>query len=120
MKGQTNQRILRGKLQRNLRSNMTDAERRLWQCLKQREVDGFKFRRQHPFGDYVLDFVCLEAMLVIEVDGGQHLENRGYDAVRTGNLKSAGFTMLRFWNNEILQDIEAVKESIWQALHAVR
>ena len=76
----------------------------------------FKFRRQHPFGDYVIDFVCLEAMLAVEVDGGQHSEKHEEDTVRTKNLTDAGFTVLRFWNHDVLRDIEAVKESIWQAL----
>ena len=117
MKGQTNKRILQGGLQRKLRDNMTDAELRLWHCLRTRQMDGFKFRRQHPFGDYILDFVCLEAMLVIEVDGGQHGEHMERDAARTATLMSAGFRVLRFWNNEIFHDVEAVKDSIWRALH---
>ncbi len=79
-------------------------------------MGGFKFRRQHPFGDYILDFVCLEAGLVIEVDGGQHGEKMKEDAARTANLAAAGFRVLRFWNNEVLHEIEAVKESIWRAL----
>src|SRR3990172_6893613 len=117
MKGQTNRNILQNRLQRRLRNSMTDAERRLWQCLKQQQMGGFKFRRQHPFGDYVVDFVCLDAMIVIEVDGGQHMENPRLDAVRTASLNAAGFRVLRFWNNEILQNLEAVKVSIWRALH---
>ena len=83
MKGQTSKGILKPKLQRRLRKNMTDAERRLWRTLQRRQVAGFNFRRQHPFGDYVIDFVCLEAMLAIEVDGGQHTENAREDAERT-------------------------------------
>ena len=70
MKGQTSKGILKPKLQRRLRKNMTDADRRLWRTLQRRQVAGVKFRRQHPFGNYVIDFVCLEAMLAIEVDGG--------------------------------------------------
>ena len=117
MKGQTNKGILQGKLQRRLRNNMTDAELRLWQCLRRRQMDGFRFRRQHPFGNYILDFVCLEKMLVIEVDGGQHGENVERDKARTVRLSAAGFRVLRFWDNEVLGDIEAVKESIWRILH---
>jgi very-short-patch-repair endonuclease len=75
MKGQTNKQLLERKTQRKLRRNMIDAELRLWQCLKSRQLRGFKFRRQHPFEDFILDFVCLEALLVIEVDGGQHVLN---------------------------------------------
>jgi very-short-patch-repair endonuclease len=116
MKGQTNEKILESKLQRRLRRNPTDAERRLWSCLRRKQMGHFKFRRQHPFGDYVIDFVCLEAMLAVEVDGGQHSEEREQDAVRTKSLNEAGFKVLRFWNNDVLRDIEAVKESIWLAL----
>ena len=116
MKGQTNEKILEPKLQRRLRKNPTDAERRLWSCLRRRQMGHFKFRRQHPFGDYVIDFVCLEAMLAVEVDGGQHSEMREEDAVRTKSLNEAGFKVLRFWNNDVLRDIAAVKESIWLAL----
>ena len=117
MKGQTNKGVLESGLQRRLRNSMTDAELRLWQCLRRRQMDGFKFRRQHPFDDYILDFVCLEVMLVIEVDGGQHGDHAAGDMIRTAALAKAGFRILRFWNNEVLLDIEAVKESIWQALH---
>jgi len=117
MKGQTNKKLLQYKTQRKLRLNMTDAELRLWRCLRYRQMNGVKFRRQHPFEDFVLDFVCMEAKLVIEVDGGQHALNATADAARTKNLNNAGFRVLRFWNNEILSDIEAVKESIWRALN---
>ena len=116
MKGQTNEKILKPKLQRRLRKNLTDAEQRLWNCLRRKQMGHFKFRRQHPFADYVIDFVCLEAMLAVEVDGGQHSEQREEDAVRTKRLSEAGFKVLRFWNNDVLQDVEAVKESIWLAL----
>ncbi len=116
MKGQTNRKVLQNRLQRRLRNSMTDAERCLWQCLRHRQMGGYKFRRQHPFGNYILDFVCLEVMIVIEVDGGQHMETPGYDAARTTELSAAGFRVLRFWNNEILCDIEAVKEAIWRVL----
>ena len=76
----------------------------------------FKFRRQHPFGDYIIDFVCLEAMLAIEVDGGQHNAHQAKDTARTEYLKRAGFRVLRFWNNEVLSDIESVTAVIWRAL----
>ena len=71
-----------------------------------------KFRRQHPFGDYILDCVCLENKLVIEVDGGQHGQQAGYDENRTQKLQAAGFRVLRFWNNEVLNEIESVREKI--------
>jgi len=114
--GQTNKRILSNRLQRRLRKEMTDAEKALWKVLRGRQVSGLKFRRQHPFGDYILDFVCLEKKLVIEVDGGQHGEQARYDEIRTRYLQKAGFRVLRFWNSEVLQEIEAVKEQIWKVV----
>ena len=116
MKGQTNKHILERKLQRVLRKNMTEAEHMLWRDLRRGQIDGYKFRRQHPFGDYILDFVCLEAKLVIELDGSQHAEFQEKDGCRTADLERAGFKVLRFWNNEVLHELEVVKESIWQAL----
>ena len=98
---------------------MTDAEQRLWRFLKRRQLLDFKFRRQHPFGDYIIDFVCLEAMLVVEVDGDQHNAQQAKDAVRTDHLKRAGFRVLRFWNNEVLSDIDSVTTVIWRALQAL-
>ena len=114
MHGQTNKKILSNRLQRTLRHEMTDAEKALWRILRCRQVSGLKFRRQHPCGDYILDFVCLDKKLVIEVDGGQHGERTEYDEIRTLNLLTAGFCVLRFWNNEVLHDIEVVKERIWR------
>jgi very-short-patch-repair endonuclease len=102
---------------RQLRTAMTDAERRLWQSLRLRQFDGYKFRRQHSMGHYVVDFVCVEAKLVVEVDGGQHSERQGYDATRTEWLRHKGFRVIRFWNHEVMNDIEAVKAVIWKALH---
>jgi very-short-patch-repair endonuclease len=114
--GQTNKSLLSKQLQRTLRNEMTDAEKALWRFLRSRQVSGLKFRRQHPFGDYIVDFVCLENKLVIEVDGGQHGDRAKEDEIRTQNLLAAGFRVLRFWNNEVLQEIEAVKERIWRAV----
>jgi very-short-patch-repair endonuclease len=94
---------------------MTDAEHALWQVLQHRQLSGLKFRRQHPFGSYILDFVCLQSKLVIELDGGQHQQQIPYDEERTKALTAAGFTVLRFWNNEVLQQAEAVKDKIWMA-----
>jgi len=95
---------------------MTDAEKALWRVLRSRQVSGLKFRRQHPFGDYILDFVCLEKKVVVEVDGGQHGERTKHDEIRTQNLLTTGFRVLRFWNNEVLQEIGSVKEAIWRAV----
>ena len=116
MQGQTNKHILGNKMQRTLRRTMTDAERSLWQVLRCRQMTGYKFRRQHPFGDFILDFVCLENKLVLEVDGGQHAEKKEADAVRMDRLAEAGFRVLRFWNHEVLTQLEAVKEKIWLEL----
>ena len=116
MKGRTNQNILRPKLQRRLRSNMTDAEQRLWRFLRRKQMSDFKFRRQHPFGDYIIDFVCSEVMLAVEVDGGQHNAQEAEDTARTEYLNRAGFRVLRFWNNEVMREIDSVTAVIWRAL----
>ena len=102
---------------RRLRTAMTDAEQRLWQSLRLRQFDGYEFRRQHPMGHYVVDFVCVEAKLVVEVDGGQHSERQDYDASRTEWLRQRGFRVVRFWNHEVMNNIEAVKAAIWEALY---
>jgi very-short-patch-repair endonuclease len=99
---------------------MSNAEQVLWYHLRCRQISGLKFRRQHPFGDYILDFVCLENKLVIEVDGGQHGQQAGYDKNRTQKLRTAGFRVLRFWNNEVLKEIESVKEKIGLAVQEVQ
>jgi very-short-patch-repair endonuclease len=116
MLGQTNKRVLKNKLQHKLRRNVTDAERLLWQVLRNKQMAGFKFRRQHPFGDFILDFVCIDRKLVVEVDGGQHTENAKTDKARTERLMRSGFRVLRFWNHEVFGQLEAVKEKIWLEL----
>ncbi|WDZ96423.1 endonuclease domain-containing protein [Herbaspirillum sp. WKF16] len=100
---------------KELRKTMTDAERKLWHRLRGQQLD-VKFRRQHPFENAVLDFVCLERRLVIEVDGSQHLDNE-QDEKRTAQLHQAGFTVLRFWNNEVLNETDEVVQAIWNALN---
>jgi very-short-patch-repair endonuclease len=102
---------------RALRGAMTDAECLLWRHLRGRQMDGCRFRRQHPFGKYIVDFVCLEARLIVEVDGGQHAMNEAADRRRTAWLEGQGFRVVRFWNHEVLGEIETVAEAIWQALH---
>jgi very-short-patch-repair endonuclease len=101
---------------KELRNNSTAAERLLWQHLRLRQLGGCKFRRQQALGNYIVDFVCLEKRLVVEVDGGQHNLQVVYDEQRTLWIEQQGFCVLRFWNHEVLQNIEAVKEAIWQAL----
>ena len=99
------------RLARRLRRAATDAERLLWHHLRNRVLMGCKFRRQYPIGPYVVDFVCLEARLVLEADGGQHMDSSS-DALRDGYLRSLGFHVLRFWNHEILANPEGVCEVI--------
>jgi very-short-patch-repair endonuclease len=101
---------------RLLRRNSTDAERTLWQRLRDRQFNGAKFRRQHPLGKYTVDFVCLEAGLVVEVDGGQHVES-GADRGRDRWLQDSGYRVLRFWNNDVLAHTDSVLETILQALN---
>jgi very-short-patch-repair endonuclease len=103
---------------RELRSNPTDAERTLWGHLRLRQIHGCKFRRQRPVGPYIVDFVCLEKRVVIEVDGGQHNKQKAYDDKRSAWLRSEGFSVLRFWDHEVLTQIDNVKELIWHALSA--
>ncbi len=116
MKGQTNKKILEAELQRKLRKNPTEAEKKIWQTLRGNQIFNHKFRRQHPYENFILDFVCVEAKLVIEIDGGQHAENITYDQDRSRKLEHAGFKVLRFWNNQVLNELEAVKHTIWMAL----
>ncbi len=95
---------------------MTDSEHALWQRLRNGQLDGYKFRRQHPIPPYVVDFFCERAALVVEVDGSQHLASA--DAARTAFLRSRGLAILRFHSNEVLQYTDAVIEAIWNHLHA--
>ena len=99
-----------------LRKNMTDAEQRLWYHLRGHRFGGAKFKRQKPIGPFVVDFVCVESRLVIELDGGQHAEDVAYDQRRDRWLKANSFRVLRFWNNEVMQDLPGVLERIREAL----
>ena len=99
---------------RGLRKNSTDAERKLWSVLRSRQLGGFKFRKQTEIDGYVVDFFCPERRLIIEVDGGQHSPAR--DARRTAYLESQGFRLIRFWNNEVLNNLDGVWTVIEQAL----
>ncbi|MCM5029007.1 endonuclease domain-containing protein, partial [Escherichia coli] len=103
---------------RNLRKKSSDAENKLWQSLRARQLRGFKFRRQVPMGPYIVDFACLEAGLIIEVDGGQHAEQRRYDEARTHWLESQGLRVLRFWNHEVLLNMTDVLEHVLRSLPA--
>ena len=101
---------------RDLRANMTDAERKLWSVLRRKQIDGHRFRRQVPIGRYIADFVCLVARLIIEVDGGQHGSDIERDARRTAWLESQHFRVLRFWNNDVLSNIDGVLQTVEAAL----
>jgi len=101
---------------RELRKSMTDAERKLWRGLRLRQMHGYKFRRQFQLGNYIVDFVCLEARLIIEVDGGQHADEIYGDVQRDAWLKSQNFRVLRYWNNQVLTELDAVLEDIAREL----
>ncbi len=98
---------------RQLRKELTDAERKLWQHLRGSRLEGLKFRRQHPIPPYVADFCCIEKNLVVELDGSQH--NEESDAVRTRFLQAQGWRIVRFWDNDALLATEAVVEAIFNA-----
>ncbi|MDH4418346.1 MAG: endonuclease domain-containing protein [Acidovorax sp.] len=101
---------------KSLRQNMTDAEQLLWRHLRAHRMDGQKFRRQQPIGPYIVDFVHFGLRLIVEADGGQHVDSE-HDATRDAWLRLQGFTLLRFWNNDILHNTDAVLEAIWHAMH---
>jgi very-short-patch-repair endonuclease len=97
---------------RELRRNSTDAENKLWNVLRDRQLNGVKFRRQVAIGPFIADFCTLERKLIVEIDGGQHEQRSREDAARTLDLASRGFEVLRFWNDEVLLGIEGVLEVI--------
>jgi len=107
----------KNKIAQKLRNNSTDTEKYLWKYLRGRQLEGFKFRRQHPIGKYIVDFINLERKIIIEVDGGQHLENKK-DELRDKWFEEQGYEVLRFWNNEVLTNIEGVLESIRKKLYS--
>ena len=99
---------------RRLRRKMTDAERKLWSHLRGSQINGSKFRRQHPVPPYIADFCCVERRLIVELDGSQH--SIRVDAARMKYLESQGFHLLRFWDNEVLLNMDSVLEVIWNAV----
>jgi very-short-patch-repair endonuclease len=103
---------------RALRRSETDAERKLWRLLHSRRLEGAKFRRNHPIGPFFTDFCCLKSRLIVEVDGGQHADEdqATYDRRRTEYLRSRGFLVMRFWNEEVLKEPGRVVERIYEAL----
>lgn len=101
---------------KKLRQNMSEAETRLWHHLRAGRLNGYKFRRQQPMGNYIVDFVCVTPKLIIEADGRQHAEQTEYDQARSLYLNGLGFTVLRFWNDEILRQTDEVLAEILRVL----
>ena len=101
---------------RQLRARQTEAERLLWLLLRDRRLNGAKFRRQVPIGNYIVDFVCQEAKLIVELDGGQHADQVAYDAARSEWLAGVGYRVLRFWNNDLTENEEGVLTAILNEL----
>ena len=100
-----------GLLAKGLRGNQTDAEQKLWMRLRSRQIDGLKFRRQHVIGRYIVDFCCVERKMIVELDGGQHVEQEEADGERTKYLRSVGFRVIRFWNDDVLEEILRILSS---------
>ena len=103
---------------KDLRQTQTEAEAFIWSELRGRRFSNFKFRRQVPLGNYIVDFVCLDRQVVVELDGGQHNEatHRTYDARRDAWLRSQGFEVLRFWNSDVFEEWEGLAERLWHTL----
>ena len=99
----------------NLRKNMTPAEKKLWAYLRRSQL-GFRFRRQHAIGNFIIDFCCIKKKLIVELDGSQHLDMQEYDEDRTEHLQSRGYRVIRFWNNDVMNDIDGVILAISYAL----
>ncbi len=97
---------------RSLRAASTDAEHRPWSILRGRQLEGLKFRRQAPIGPYFADFACEGLRLIIEVDGAQHIERRASDDERTAMLENLGWRVIRFWNNDVITNIDGVADAI--------
>jgi very-short-patch-repair endonuclease len=103
---------------RALRRDSTDAEKRLWSILQNRQLDGWKFRRQFAIDKFIVDFCCIRARLIVELDGEQHANAQRYDDARTKQLTAHGFRVVRFWNSQVLQDSESVTREIGRVLNA--
>jgi very-short-patch-repair endonuclease len=108
----------RKNIARSLRKNMPDAEKHLWYHLRDRRLAGYKFRRQVPIGPFIADFLCLTEKVIVEIDGGQHALNKDADRQRTSFLNRMGYRVVRFWNNEVFAEKEAVLSRILAALRS--
>lgn len=105
---------------RKLRKELTPAERKLWAYLRGDKLNGINFRRQHAIGNYIADFCSPKAKLIIELDGSQHLEQEEYDAERTKYLESQGYKVIRFWNNQIMNDMNGVILALTFAIEEIQ
>ena len=101
---------------RSLRTGMTDVERLLWQALRGKQINKHRFRRQHPIGPYIADFACIDKRIVIELDGGQHQDQLVQDEQRSAFLRAQGWQVLRFWNNDVLNNLDGVLSTIAERL----
>lgn len=97
---------------RNLRINSTEVEKKLWYHLRNKQLDGYKFRRQYPVGNYIADFVCVSLKIIIELDGGQYAEQLEYDKKRDKYLGKQGYKVIRFWNNDVTDHLEGILKTI--------
>jgi very-short-patch-repair endonuclease len=106
---------------RDLRRTQTEPEQFVWKKLRDRRFADFKFRRQFPLGNYIVDFVCLGCRLILELDGGHHGEpnQENYDATRDAWLRSQGFKVLRFWNHQVMSEWDIVEDTLWNELQAI-
>ena len=102
---------------RRRRNEPTDTERNFWLAVRAKRFGGYKFKRQYPIGPYIVDFVCLQHHLIVELDGGQHALQTEYDAARTAYLQAKGFRVSRYWNDEFLRMQDVILEDIWRTLN---
>ncbi len=100
---------------KSLRKNATNVETILWNHLRTKQIEGLKFRRQQPMGEFIVDFACFEKRLILELDGGQHAREREEDCKRDSWLRGQGYRVLRFWNNQVLENLDGVLETIRRA-----
>ena len=101
---------------RKLRKNMTDTEQYVWSRIRHKQLGGFRFRRQHPIGSFIGDFICLEQRLILELDGGQHDDRKDYDELRTRYLNECGYRVVRYWNHQIFEDWDWIAEDLFRLL----